>query len=197
MKHLTSTVLALALLVSWVGGATASELPTTRPAKVGISPERLHRIDAVLRDHVERGHVAGAVGLLARRGKVVWFQAFGWRDRETKAPMPRDAVFRIASMSKPITSVAVMMLVEDGKILLSDPVSRYLPELGHLQVAVEHRDGPNGEVRVETVPAEREITVQDLLRHTAGLTYGYFGDSWVDRRWSWGSSEATARSRTW
>jgi CubicO group peptidase (beta-lactamase class C family) len=137
----------------------------------------------VLREHVERGRLAGVVGLLARRGRIVWFEAYGWRDREASSPMPRDALFRIASMSKPITSVAVMTLVEEGRILLSDPVSRYLPELGKLSVAVEQRDAATGEVRVETVPAAREMTVQDLLRHTAGLTYGFFADSWVDRRY--------------
>jgi CubicO group peptidase (beta-lactamase class C family) len=163
--------------------AAAAELRSARPESVGMSSERLARIDAALREHVEGGRLAGAVGLLARRGRIVWFEAFGARDREAGSPMPRDAIFRIASMSKPITSVAVMLLVEQGRLLLSDPVSRYLPELGGLPVAVETRDGPGKEPRIETVPAQREMTVQDLLRHTAGLTYGYFGDSWVDRRY--------------
>jgi len=174
---------AFLLSLALASAAVAGELRSGRPESVGMSSERLARLDAALREHVERGRLAGAVGLLARRGKVVWFESFGWRDREASSPMPRDALFRIASMSKPITSVAVMTLVEEGRILLSDPVSRYLPELAKRQVAVETRDPATGEIRIETVPAAREITVQDLLRHTAGLTYGFFADSWVDRRY--------------
>jgi CubicO group peptidase (beta-lactamase class C family) len=164
-------------------GAGAGELPSARPEPLGLSPERLARLERVLREHVEQGRLAGAVGLLLRRGRVVWSAQVGWRDREAGARMSPDAIFRIASMSKPITSVAVMQLVEEGRLLLSDPVSRYLPELRGLQVAQERVDPRTGQVHVETVPARREMTVQDLLRHTSGLTYGFFGESWVDRRY--------------
>ncbi len=120
---------------------------------------------------MEEGQLPGAVALLARRGKIAFFESFGARDGEQGAPMTRDAIFRIASMSKPITSVAVMMLAEEGRFLLSDPISRYLPELGKLEVALDDK----------RVPAVREITIQDLLRHTSGLTYGFFGNSAVDK----------------
>jgi CubicO group peptidase (beta-lactamase class C family) len=174
---------ALLLAVLAFGGARAGELERVRPERVGMSPQRLARIDAALRDHVERGQLAGAVALVSRRGRLVWLRAHGWQDREAELAMREDSIFRIASMSKPITSAAVMILVEEGRLLLSDPVSRWLPELGKREVAVEQRDPASGELRVQTAPSPREMTVQDLLRHTSGLTYGFFGDSWVDHRY--------------
>jgi CubicO group peptidase (beta-lactamase class C family) len=122
-----------------------------------------------MRRESERGRVPGAVALVARRGRIGYFEAFGRRDPVNGAPMAKDAIFRIYSMTKPIVSVAAMMLWEEGCFLLNDPVSKYLPELADLQVAVTHGEG------IELVPAEREITIQDLLRHTSGLTYEYLG----------------------
>jgi CubicO group peptidase (beta-lactamase class C family) len=111
---------------------------------------------------------------VARRGKVAYFEALGQRDPQSGAPMTKDAIFRLYSMTKPFTSVAIMTLVEDGKILLSDPVSKYLPKLKGLQVSVPRVDPQTGRVSYALVPAEREITIQDLLRHTSGLVYGVF-----------------------
>src|SRR6266404_5876397 len=144
-------------------------LPLAAPEEIGLSPDRLARLGAVMRGEIERGRLPGAVALVARRGRVGFFDSFGLRDAASGAPMARDAIFRIYSMTKPITSVAAMMLWEEGRFLLSDPVEEYLPDLAGLQVAVER----GGEI--ERVPLERAITIQDLLRHTSGLTYEFRG----------------------
>jgi CubicO group peptidase (beta-lactamase class C family) len=114
--------------------------------------------------------------LIARHGRIAYFESFGYRDRAAGAPMTKEAIFRIASMTKPITSVAVMMLHEEGKLQIYDPVSRYLPELAKLKVGVEKVDPQTGQKTFETVEAQRDMTIQDLLRHTSGLTYGTRGD---------------------
>src|SRR5262249_44823867 len=126
---------------------------------------------ATFREDVERNMIPGAVVLIARGGRVAYAEAFGWRDREAKAPMKLDAIFRIASMTKPLTSAAAMILAEEGKLQLAAPVPDYLPEFADRTV------GP------ERVPAKRVMTVQDLLRHTSGLTYAAFGDSPVQMIW--------------
>ena len=122
--------------------------------------------------------------LIARNGKIAYFEAFGFQNRETKEPMKTDAIFRIASMSKPITSVAAMMLVEEGKIQLLDPVSRYLPEFKGVQVGVEKLNTTTGNSELAGEPPRQEMTVQDLLRHTSGLTYGIFGQSLVKQAYN-------------
>jgi CubicO group peptidase (beta-lactamase class C family) len=144
----------------------------------GFSPERLARVTAVMRERVAAGRMPGGVLLIARDGEVVLDEAIGVLDPKTSAPMPKDAIFRIYSMTKPIVSAAVMMLVEEGKVQLTDPASKYFPELKGLQVGVE-KEGPNGNAVLELVPAQREMTVHDLLRHMSGLTYGIFGKSLV------------------
>src|SRR6202021_2040276 len=126
----------------------------------------------------ERGRVPGAVALVARRGRLGFFDSFGQRDAASGAPMRTDAIFRIYSMTKPITSVAAMMLWEEGRFLLSDPVAKYLPELSDLAVAVER----GGEI--ERVPLERDVTIQDLLRHTSGLTYEFRGSGPVHKMYN-------------
>ncbi|BBK45487.1 serine hydrolase [Allostella vacuolata] len=130
----------------------------------GFSPERLGRIAAVLGADAAAGRIAGAVSLIARDGVVVHHEAVGLRDPAAGAPMTLDAIFRIYSMTKPVTSLAIMMLAEEGRLLLSDPVSRFIPSFAHLKV------GEDG------VPMRREPTVQDLLRHTSGLVYGAYGE---------------------
>ena len=152
------------------------------PASSGMSSSRLQALTSRIRDDVARGEYPGAVLVIVRDGKTVLSEAFGAQDPTTGAPMRPDSVFRIASMTKPVVSVAVLALVEDGKIGLGNPASRYLPELKGLKVGVERKDAA-GTTVLEEVTAEREMTVQDLLRHTAGLTYGIFGDSLVDRRY--------------
>ena len=140
------------------------------PEEVGLSSAQLARLAEVTRAHVQSGAVPGAVILIARRGKVAYFETFGSRDRATDAAMRDDAIFRLYSMTKPIVSVALMMLVEEGRLQVSDPVSRYLPEIGRMKLGVERRDAA-GVVSLDTVEPPREMTVQDLLRHTSGLTY--------------------------
>jgi len=142
-----------------------------RPKEVGLSAKRLTRLSATFREDVERNMIPGAVVMIARGGQIAYAEAFGFRDREAKAPMPLDAIFRIASMTKPLTSAAAMVLAEEGKLQIAAPVAEYLPEFANRTI------GP------ERVPAKRTMTVQDLLRHTSGLTYATFGDSPVQMIW--------------
>lgn len=152
--------------------APAQLLLPASPEQVGMSKERLARIGPLMQKHVADGHMAGGVGLIARRGKVVYFDTWGLADKEGNQPMRKDSIFRIYSMTKAITAVAVMTLYEEGKFSLADPVSRYLPEFAEMKVAVEKTDPITGRRTAYTVPAERPITILDLLRHTSGLTYG-------------------------
>ena len=155
----------------------ASGLPMALSAEeVGMSSQRLRRIGDALSADSRQGKLAGAVALVARRGKVAYFEACGMQDPDNQTPMRRDSVFRIASMTKPITAVAALMLMEEGKFCLVDAVSRYLPELEDLKVGVEFTDA-SGERSLKLEPARRPMTVQDLFRHTSGLTYGLFGNS--------------------
>ena len=151
--------------------SVAQELPIGKPESVGLSSERLERIGAAVQRSVDDKRIAGAVTLVIRRGHVAWFKAQGMADREATKPMPTDAMFRICSMTKPITSVAVMMLYEEGKFLLDDPVSKYLPEFKDAKVYVKSASG-----EPYTIPASKPITIRDLLRHTSGLTYNWNAD---------------------
>jgi CubicO group peptidase (beta-lactamase class C family) len=155
------------LLLASVG--FADDLPVAAPADEGIG--RLDRISAFFKADTDAKRIPGAVVMIARNGKVVYQEAFGVRDPATGAPMQKDSIFRMYSMTKPITGVAVLMLMEEGKIRLTDPVSKYLPALKNPKVMVETVDAQGRRV-VTTVPANREITIQDLLRHTSGITYG-------------------------
>jgi len=151
--------------------AVAQDLPTAKPESVGLSSERLDRIGAAVQRNIDDKRIAGAVTMVVRHGKVAWFKAQGMSDREAAKPMPTDAMFRICSMTKPITSVAVMILYEEGKFLLDDPVSKYLPEFKNPKVLVKPASG-----EPYTIPATKEITIRDLLRHTSGITYQWNGD---------------------
>jgi CubicO group peptidase (beta-lactamase class C family) len=146
--------------------ALAQDLPTAKPEAVGLASERLERIGKEVQQNIENKHIAGAVTLVIRRGKVAWFKAQGMADRENSKPMRTDAIFRICSMTKPITSLGAMMLYEEGRFLLDDPVSKYLPEFKNPKVYVKPSTGVP-----YTIPATKEITVRDLLRHTSGITY--------------------------
>lgn len=150
----------------------------TEPEAVGFSSARLERLSAAVRADVDRGLLPGAVVLIARNGRLAYHQAIGFRDREKRIPMTTDTVFRIASLTKPITSVALMMLVEEGRVQLEDPVGAHLPQLRALSVGIE-RIGASGNAELTLEPAQREPTVHDLLRHTSGFTYGHFGRSLV------------------
>ena len=149
--------------------AAAQDLPTAKPESVGLSSERLERITTKVQQTIDDQRIAGAVTLVARHGKVVYLKSQGSLDREASKAMRNDAIFRICSMTKPITSVAVMMLYEEGRFLLEDPVSKYLPEFKNPKVFVKPASG--GEPY--TIPAAREITIRDLLTHTSGLTYDW------------------------
>jgi CubicO group peptidase (beta-lactamase class C family) len=146
-------------------------LPTARADEVGLDGAALGRLSAALQDRVTAGHIPGAVALIARHGKVAYFESFGRLDTASGAPMGQDAIFRIYSMTKAIVSVAVMILWEEGRLLLSDPIGRYLPALASPKVGVVTGG------TYDLVDAERPITVQDLLRHTSGLTYEFRGDT--------------------
>ena len=181
---LSITVLLLTLAVSPAfTGHTKSDPPVVAPETVGLSGNRLTNIRTVMNRHVAEKHIPGASGLIARRGKIAYQETFGMADMEAGTPMRMDTIHRIYSMTKPITSVAVMMLYEEGKFQLNDPVAKYLPEFAKMQVAIEEKDPQTGQPVMKTAPAKRPITVRDLLRHTAGLTYGVFGDTLVDREY--------------
>ena len=160
----------------------AGEFEVCDPAAAGFDADQLAKILPDMQRHIEEGKLVGGLGLVARGDQIVYAQTWGQRDREKKLPMTDDAIFRIYSMSKPITSVAAMILMEEGKLGLDDPISKYLPELTEMKVLVETK-GDNGETILEEVRAEKATTVRDLLRHTSGFTYGFFGNSEVDKRY--------------
>ena len=172
-------VLVWCLLLSTA--AAAQSLPSAKPEEVGLSSERLGKLTARLKADIEKGVIPGAIVLVARHGKIAMFETLGMLNPEAKAPMTRDAIFRIYSMSKPITSVAAMILFEEGRLALNEPVSKYIPQLGGLKVGVEKPDPSGGAPTLELVPAQRDMTIQDLLRHTSGLTYGFTGSSLVKK----------------
>jgi CubicO group peptidase (beta-lactamase class C family) len=166
-------VVSLAALAVGIALPVAAQgIPKVQsPEEVGFLSTRLKRLSDRLNEGVQKGEIPGAVVLIARNGKIVMFDAFGFRDRETKAPMKTDTIFRIASMTKPIVSVAAMILVEEGKLSLADPVSKYIPAFAETKVATQ-RKNPDGTVEQALEPQIRPMTIQDLMRHTSGLTYG-------------------------
>lgn len=176
MKSTPHVLCSLTLILSLGSlAATAATLPNANPEDAGMSAQRLDRVDALIDRYIADQQITGAVTMVARHGEIVHLESQGWMDRENEEPMRRDAIFRMASMSKPVTGVAILMLMEEGKVRLSDPVSRFIPEFTNTQVAVidESRPTPRGQLpNYYTMPAEREITVRDLLTHTSGLGSG-------------------------
>jgi CubicO group peptidase (beta-lactamase class C family) len=162
------------ILAASAAFAQAAPLPEASPEEVGMSTQRLGRLDAAMQKAVDSGELPGAVVFIARDGQLVYAKSFGWQDREKKIPMSNDSIFRLYSMTKPVVSVAAMILVEEGKLGLQEPVSKYIPEFKEMKVGVESKDA-DGKPVVTLVDAKRQITVQDLLRHTSGLTYGVLG----------------------
>jgi len=180
-KALIALVVALCGALPVMGQA----LPKTKRAEdEGFSPERLERITKFFQGEVDRKAIPGATVLISRDGKVVYERVFGFQDREKNLPMKTDTIFRIASMTKPITSVAVMMLAEEGKIDLLAPVANYLPEFKDVKVGVEKPDASTGKQTLILEAPQRPLTVQDLLRHTSGIVYGPFGTSLVHQMYS-------------
>ena len=171
------TLLALSL--------TAATVPGGKPEDVGLSSERLQRINDVVTTYIDSGQISGAVTMVSRKGRIAHFEAHGMMDVEAKTPMRKDAIFRMASMSKPVTGVAILMLMEEGKLRLTDPVSRFIPEFKNPKVAMLKAPAAPAtaaiagqrapEPDIYTVPAERELTIRDLMTHTNGLETGGAG----------------------
>ena len=168
---------AAAIVIFWaaiVGHVAIAE--TAFPGSASFSTEGLNRVRDYMRNEVATGKIPGAVLLIQRHGQPVLLENFGVIDVDSKRPMTSDAIFRLYSMSKPVTSVAAMMLVEDGKLSLDDPLSKYIPAFANVRVAVEAHDA-DGEISLGSEPLARPIRIIDLLRHTSGITYGFYGDS--------------------
>ena len=164
-------VVVAALLASGFGATLA----LSKAEDVGMSSERLKRIHPMIQSHIDAKDFSGAVTLVARQGKVIHFEAHGLADLEAKAPMKTDTLFRLASMTKPVTAVSILMLLEEGKLVLSDPVSKFVPEYKSPQVAVWNLPSDPAGAGLHLVPAAREITVRDLLTHTSGLANAFEG----------------------
>src|ERR1700722_3309711 len=170
---------ALALLVVALAGWPSSSNATPPPVVAsGFAPAKLARIGDYFNNEIATGKIPGAILLIQQHGHPVYLENFGVRDVATRQPMTPDTIFRLYSMSKPITSVAAMMLVEDGKLSLGDPVSKYIPAFAGVKVGVEKPD-ESGKPALVLEPVKRPITIEDLLRQTSGITYGFYGDSAV------------------
>jgi CubicO group peptidase (beta-lactamase class C family) len=168
-----SLILAsLSIAFSQSGHPVLSMAPT--PEAGGFSSKRLNRIDTILKEYVDKGRMNGAVAMVVHDGKIVYYKNFGYNDLDTKTPLPKDGIFRIASQTKAITSVAVMMLYEEGKFMLDDPISNFIPEFKNPKVLDKYN---KADTTYTTVPAKREITIRDLLTHTSGLGYAQIGSS--------------------
>jgi CubicO group peptidase (beta-lactamase class C family) len=171
---LTLVVLSSPFIAALSGAQEVGDpapLPVARPESVGLSSERLRRIDRAMRTEIDEGRLPGAVVAIARKGRLVYYESFGFLDKAAGLPMPKDAIFSIASMTKPLTTVGALTLYEQGRVLLNDPVGKYLPQLDAMPVAVMRPDASGG-LALATEPARRKPTLQDLMRHTAGLTNG-------------------------
>src|SRR5277367_4072582 len=168
---------AIACLVAG-GTAQQANAEAAAPASRSFSRAGLDRVGDYLKNEIATGKIPGAIVLIQQHGKPVYFGKFGVRDVATQLPMTADTIFRLYSMSKPVTSVVAMMLVEDGKLSLADPVSKYIPAFADVKVGIEKPD-QDGKPTLVLEPLNRPITIEDLLRHTSGLTYGFYGDSAV------------------
>ena len=173
IKLLRAAIAAVVLCLAQT--TIAAELPRAKPEAVGLSSERLGVLRKNLEQRIDNGTIPGAVVIIARHGNIAWFEAMGWRDPQAKAAMTKDAIFRLYSMSKPITSVTAMMLYETGQLAVFDPLSKYVPAFGEVKVGVEKPGDAEGKPTLELVAPMRPIRLHDLLRHTSGLTYSFFG----------------------
>jgi len=164
----------IVLVLFSVSTADAQGIPRAKsPEEVGLSSERLNRIDRVLKADIEKGQIPGAVALVARNGKIAYFKNFGMRDKEKALPMEKDSIFRVYSMTKSVVAVASSILLEEGKLVLADPVAKYLPSFKDVQVGEIKKDEAGKEV-VTLVKPRNLMTIQDLLRHTSGLSYWFY-----------------------
>jgi CubicO group peptidase (beta-lactamase class C family) len=172
MKKMVFLQVAILILSIACSCTQTSELKEGSPISVKVSEDRLNRIDKMLQQSIDSGWIVGAVGFIARDGKIVYDKSFGINDIETKSVMRRDDIFRIASQTKAITSIAVMMLFEEGKFLLDDPISKYIPEFANPRILDQFNEK---DTTYTTIPANREITIRDLLTHTSGIDYAVIG----------------------
>src|SRR6266849_4304323 len=175
-RHFASSSLWAALFAATVATVSAAQLGP--PPHAVLSREKLWAIDDFLNGEIASGNIPGAIVLIQHRGQPVYFKCFGKRDVEKATPMTVDAIFPIHSVTKTITSVAAMMLVDRGKIALDDPVSKYIPSFAGMKVGVERKDD-TGRAVLDLVPLRRSITLEDLLLHTSGITYGFYGEGLV------------------
>ncbi len=171
MEYSKGRLVALAGLTALsISLAFGQSLPTAKPEWVGMSAAKLDKLRQTLQAEVDKGNIPGVVVMINRKGKLVWSEAIGYQNKTAGVPMKKDSIFRIYSMTKPMATVAAMILVEDGKLMLTDPISKYLPEFANMQVSVAGKDS-SGATAYSLVPAEKPITVQDLMRHTSGIGY--------------------------
>jgi CubicO group peptidase (beta-lactamase class C family) len=177
-RRYVAMALAFVIVALALGCAGPGRTETQLGAPARFSSAKLQRMGDLIREEIAAGKMPGAIILIQQHGHPVYFECFGVRDVESRHPMTPDSIFRIYSMSKPITSVAAMMLVEDGKLALEDPVGKYLPAFADVKVGIEKMD-ENGKPVLVPEQLERPITIKDLLRHTSGLTYGFYGDNAV------------------
>lgn len=184
---ITKTALAMTMLASLAQAQTPDPLPRTTPNQAGFSAERLARIDAVLKQDIDDGKLPGAVLAIARDGKLVYLEAFGFRDKAAGIAMTTDTIFNIASMTKPMTAVAALTLAEQGRLVIDEPIARILPAFADMKVATLN---PAGDTITDTTPAIRQITTRDLLTHTSGLIYGGRGSTAVHKMYPAGSAAA-------
>jgi CubicO group peptidase (beta-lactamase class C family) len=174
MKFGIKLIVTLLCLV-FISTSWAASLPTAKPDEVGLSSQRLDRIDAVLKADIENGKIPGAVLLVAREGKIAYFKSFGTRDEKKLFPMEKDSIFRVYSMTKPVVGAAAMILLEEGKLVLADPVAKYIPSFKDIQVVGEiKKDDSGNEVVASTLKPKNVMTIQDLLRHTSGISYFFW-----------------------
>src|ERR1700677_5033836 len=177
-RHAVRSLISGALLAIAVIASAFAEGGFDIPAGAHFNQEKLQRIGEFLRGEIAGGKIPGAILLIQQHGKPVYHEFFGVRDVATKLPMTDDTIFRLYSMSKPITSVAAMMLVDEGRLRLDDPVAKYIPSFAKARVGVEKNDD-HGEKVLELGPAKRPITILDLMTHTSGIVYGFYGDGMV------------------
>jgi CubicO group peptidase (beta-lactamase class C family) len=175
-RGFVASALALLLAADVAGWPAAGNAESPLAASSRFSPDKLRRVGDYIRNEIATGKIPGAIMLIQQHGQPVYFENFGVRDVATRLPMTADTIFRLYSMSKPITSVAAMMLVEEGRLSLGDPVSKYILAFADVKVGVE-KPGEHPALVLE--PLSRPITIEDLLRHTSGLTYGFYGDGAV------------------
>jgi len=186
--HVRTLIFVVAVAIA-LPALAADPLPRATPESVGMSSERLARIGAALRADIDKGRIPGAVVAIARKGKLVYFEAFGYLDKAAGTKMTTDAIFNIASMTKPMVTAGALMLYEEGRLPIDDPLSNYLPQFAKMRVAVM---SPDNSAIIDTVPAARQITIQDLMRHTSGIIYGGRGTTAVHKLYPASSSSVAS-----